>query len=357
MFNVGCSMFTSSTMPSPIHAVGFSAWKRRHVRAFFRDTDLVFINKPSRLPKKSGLCIATWGTRYPDESFPPDAEVIRLEDGFLRSVGLGADLVRPLSWVRDSHGIYYDAIKPSGLELILRHSEFTQSIIDRAKALRVRIVASNLSKYNTGAGTWQRPNGPEQVILVPGQVESDASIRCGAASIKTNLALLEEVRRRNPNTFIAYKPHPDVLAGLRTKGQGEDEASKISDQIIGDVPMAHLLSQVDEVHTLTSLTGFEALMRGKKVVTHGMPFYAGWGLTEDLGMTPEVAERRQRRLNLDELIAGALILYPMYASRKTGSLITPEQALNELIAWRNIQSKSQSAWRHVLRCILRRMAK
>jgi capsular polysaccharide export protein len=97
-------------------------------------------------------------------------------------------------------------------------------------------------------------------------------------------------------------------------------------------------------------------MRGKKVVTHGMPFYAGWGLTEDAGMTREVAARRDRRLSLEELIAGTLILYPTYVSRETGRFITPEQALDELLTWRENHPKGIPPWRQVLRFFLRRMA-
>lgn len=344
-------------MPSTIHAVGFSPWKKMHVRAYFQDREIVFVSKPTRLPKKSGLSVATWGVRIPDSFFPERTEIIRLEDGFLRSVGLGADLVRPLSWVRDSHGIYYDATRPSDLELILRHSDFDAPLLARARQLAERITAAQLTKYNTGYGAWRRPDGQERVILVPGQVESDASIRCGAAGIKTNLGLLAEVRRRNPDAFIIYKPHPDVVAGLRLKGTGESSAMVFCDEVIGDVPMAALLKQIDEVHTLTSLTGFEALMRGKKVVTHGMPFYAGWGLTEDLAFTREVAERRNRQLSLDELVAGTLILYPTYVSRETGLFITPEQALDELLTWRDKQPIQIPAWRQVLRFFLKRMAK
>ena len=70
--------------------------------------------------------------------------------------------------------------------------------------------------------------------------------------------------------------------------------------------MGELLAAVDEVHVLTSLAGFEALQRGKRVVTYGQPFYAGWGLTEDI----YPVDRRTRRLSLDELVAGALIVYP-----------------------------------------------
>jgi len=72
---------------------------------------------------------------------------------------------------------------------------------------------------------------------------------------------------------------------------------------------------VDEVHVNTSLTGFEALLRHKPVTTYGVPFYAGWGLTTDLGPVPS---RRNATRTLDELVAAALLLYPRYLDPLTG---------------------------------------
>jgi capsular polysaccharide export protein len=72
---------------------------------------------------------------------------------------------------------------------------------------------------------------------------------------------------------------------------------------------------VDEVHVNTSLAGFEALLRGKCVTTHGVPFYAGWGLTRDLGPVPV---RRTARRSLDELVAATLLQYPRYLDPVTG---------------------------------------
>jgi capsular polysaccharide export protein len=37
----------------------------------------------------------------------------RMEDGFIRSSGLGSDLLAPLSLVLDKTGIYYDASRPA----------------------------------------------------------------------------------------------------------------------------------------------------------------------------------------------------------------------------------------------------
>jgi capsular polysaccharide export protein len=192
-----------------------------------------------------------------------------------------------------------------------------------------------------------------KIILVPGQVETDASIRHGATSIRTNLAFLRAVRSANPDAYIVYKPHPDVVSGLRAWGKGEEKAHGWCDEVVNDISMHELLGKVDEVHVLTSLTGFEALLRGKAVVTYGQPFYCGWGLTRDLALTPELARRRTRKLSLDELVAGALILYPTYVSRTTGRFTTPERALEELLSWREHSAHTMPLWRRPLRWILR----
>src|SRR3546814_1728769 len=88
-----------------------------------------------------------------------------------------------------------------------------------------------------------------------------------------------------------------------------------------------LVQAVDEVHVLSSLTGFEALMRGRPVTVHGMPFYAGWGLTRDLAAANG---RRGRRLSLDQLVAGALILYPRYLDPVTRLPCGPEIMVERL---------------------------
>ena len=336
-----------------IYAVGFSIWKRHHVRAFLHDRSVIFVRKPAGLSKRKQLRVATWGMRIPSSDFPDGTEVLRLEDGFLRSVGLGADLVRPLSWVRDTRGIYYDATKPSDLEYILKTSEFTGELMVRAKKLRESLLNAEITKYNVGNKMeWRRPLSGQRVILVPGQVESDASIRYGAGNIKTNLDLLKASRSENPDAFILYKPHPDVVAGLRSEGKSESAVVHFCDEVVVDISMGSLLKEVDEVHVMTSLTGFEALLRGKKVVAYGMPFYAGWGLTIDRGMRPETAARRTRILSLDELVAGALILYPTYVSRRTGQFTTPENALHELLEWRDNENCQRKLWQTFLRKIL-----
>lgn len=333
--------------PSPVQVLGFSRWKRPIARAFLQGSaEVSFLRRERQLDPDTA--VAVWGRRpAPSLATGP---VLRIEDGFLRSVGLGADLTRPVSWVVDDMGIYFDATRPSRLEHLLRHHDFDDALRERARRLRTAIVNAGLTKYNVGAGDWTRPVGARRVVLVPGQVESDASIQWGAVDIRTNAALLQAARAAEPQAWLVYKPHPDVVAGLREAGSAwQEEVERLRvhcDEIVTDVPMHRLLSQVDAVHTLTSLTGFEALLRGCPVTTWGLPFYAGWGLTDDRvpsdHPTRQRRQHRTRTLQLDELVAAALILYPTYLSRCSGAYTTPEQALLELREWQRLGAPAAS---------------
>jgi capsular polysaccharide export protein len=304
-------------------ALGFSLWKRPIVRRFLQGSQVHFAPAGAAVPAGSHLVL--WGRQALPPGGPP-ASVLRMEDGFLRSVGLGAAFVQPLSWVQDDTGLYYDCSAPSALEQLLQHAAFEPAQLARAAALRARILAQGATKYNLAGPAWQRPPGERPVVLVVGQVESDASVHWGSPKVRSNLALLQAVRAARPGAWLVYKPHPDVVARLRAQGAGEDQAAALCDEQLLHAPIDSLLRQVDEVHVMTSLAGFEALLRGTPVVCWGGPFYAGWGLTTDQLPLP----RRSRRLSLDMLVAGVLIRYPAYLSPRTGRFSTPEAVLDTL---------------------------
>lgn len=295
----------------------FPRWKRLHLKKFFLGSELVENCSDPDAP------IVVWGMSNVPEG-DRHRQVIRVEDGFIRSAGLGVDLVAPQSWVLDTRGIYYDSSKPSDLEQILQFSEIDQTTVERGKALIERLCKVGATKYNVGLRDWVRPPNRKRVILVPGQVESDASVRFGSPKIKTNADLLAEVRGDNPDAWIVYKVHPDVASGMR-KGKRRLEED-LYDEVVTDQDMHHMLMQVDEVHTMTSLAGFEGLIRGKRVVCYGQPFYCGWGLTED----KEPVARRTRPRSLPELVAAALILYPTYVSSSSGYFTSVERVLDEI---------------------------
>ncbi|MDV6328096.1 capsular polysaccharide biosynthesis protein [Idiomarina sp. Sol25] len=332
--------------PEKLLAERFPRWKREHLKTFFSGTQLQFLPRGEALPENEPCVV--WGRQdVPNR--------LCVEDGFIRSVGLGADLTAPKSWVIDDIGMYYDATRPSRLEAILNGYDFSENELNRAERLVERLVKEQVSKYNVGDNSWQRPETAKTVILVPGQVESDASIQYGSPHLKKNVELLAQVRKQHPDAHIVYKPHPDVVAGLRTPDSNESEQVQFCDEIVIRDNMASLLDKLksgDEVHTMTSLTGFEALLRGIKVCCYGQPFYSGWGLTDDLYPN----SRRQKTRSLHELVAATLIIYPRYLSSKSGCLTSVEQALDE-IAEERLEQQSEAYTvrlsRRIKRMILR----
>jgi len=316
---------------TPAYLFGFSRWKHKFIRPFFTSRghqSLHFINPLFRffgqthltLAKQKGLfnkntrpAIYIWGKRNFSEvetyAKQNNSPVFRVEDGFVRSNTLGSDLTQPYSLVIDSQGIYFDASQPSDLESILQNYDFEsdQLLLKRASQVMEYLVEHKISKYNVYGSTKLLFPQDKKIILVPGQVEDDASIQYGANGM-TNLMLLQQTRANCPNAYIIYKPHPDVLVGNRIGHIDPNMALKYCNEIVTRVAIDTVLEQADEVHTMTSLVGFEALLRNKKVITYGMPFYAGWGLTEDT----KTCERRTKKLNLPGLVAGTLLLYPAY---------------------------------------------
>ncbi len=292
---------------------GIRLWKRRPFQRFFgRHRPMTFRAKPG-----DGRRRMVWG------SAQDDGGAVRVEDGFLRSRGLGAALIPPLSLVCDDLGIYYDPTRESRLErLIAERAQLRPDQEDRARRLIARLLSDRVNKYNLGGAAPVLPVGHR--ILVPGQVEDDASIRLGAGGIRTNLALLQAARAANPAAVILYKPHPDVEAGLR---DGAIDAGGLADMVLEHTDPLALLDEVNEVWTMTSLLGFEALLRGVPVTVTGAPLYAGWGLTRDRG---EIPARRTARPALEGLVHAALIDYPRYLDPVSGLPCPVETAIERL---------------------------
>ncbi len=313
--------------------IGFAFWKQDSVAtllwggrkgsAFFR----------SSVVRDQAGSVAIWRSKTPPDFVNllerQGTPLVEVEDGFLRSNGLGADCVPPLSITVDRLGAYFDPGQPSELEQLLEQGRFDQPMIERARQLRKTVVAAGLGKYEQGAAVLDRLDKAKRYILVPGQVEDDRSVLTGGSGLASNLELLQRVRSREPDSFILYKPHPDVVAGHRKGDVPEHICLQFADRIVPDDAISSLISMVDEVHVNTSLAGFEALMRHKKVTTYGVPFYAGWGLTCDLGPVPE---RRSRRRSLDELVAAALLIYPRYLDPVTGLPCPAEVVVDRLCA-------------------------
>lgn len=305
-------------------ATGMRLWKRQPLqRAFGSQRPVIYQNdrvKACETAEKTDRKVMEWAGKA-------GPGTVRVEDGFLRSRGLGAALVPAMSLVLDDLGIYYDPSQPSRLEQLIQGAAAGLRVdqIERSERLLDRFLRAGLSKYNLSGDLPTLPSGHR--ILVPGQVEDDASILTGSSQVTTNSELLRVTREANPDAVIVWKPHPDVQAGLRTGLV--DNPLKWADIALENCDISDLLQSVDEVWTMTSLTGFEGLLRGCRVTTLGAPFYAGWGLTRDLGTIPE-RRLQGARPDLNALIHAVLIDYPRYFDPVTGLACPVETIIERL---------------------------
>lgn len=322
-------------------AVGFRRWKAHNIGPLLgldasRTVFVPHAKAAAALNPMPDDALIVWGAN-PSEATRElarnsGAQLTYMEDGFIRSVGLGSDFIAPHALVLDPAGLYFDVRQPSSLEKLLGERRYTEQDRERARQVRAMIVEHQLTKYNiepTQTPAWQDP--ARHTVLVPGQVEDDASILYGCGPIRDNLSLLRAVREARPEAYIVYKPHPDVAVRNRHGKVHRDDALRYADAIETQVSIVNCINACDEVHTMTSLSGFEGLLRGKHVVTYGSPFYAGWGLTED--RLP--IARRQRRLTLDELVAGTLLHYPVYWDWTLKGYTSCEAALRQILARRD----------------------
>ncbi|WP_199773424.1 capsular polysaccharide biosynthesis protein [Sinorhizobium fredii] len=333
----------------PLFLFGFSRWKS-YMRDWFPENEVIFgcVNAwplefdlywKRRILRDPRTKVLAWQYKGPPKLKEFCARhgisFHYVEDGFLRSVALGALRVPPLSLAFDAQDMYFNAESPSDLENILRTYDFEndQPLVRRAEAARQQLLARRLSKYNSGHSLDIAAVYGEKArkrVLVIGQVERDASIAYGCATKMTNNDLVRLARQENPDAQVIYKPHPEVLKGTAEAKSNPELVRNIALILKQDISLADALETVDHVYTITSLSGFEALLRGIRVTTVGCPFYSGWGLTDDRQPNP----RRNRKLSIDEIFAAAYILYAKYLDPVTKTPIEIEQALDVLARMR-----------------------
>ncbi|NBN78354.1 hypothetical protein GWI72_08755 [Microvirga tunisiensis] len=334
----------SNALPS--YCLGVQRWNHAAIRATFSGADdsVTFCDTLEAAiegARKTGGRLLSWASRTTPEIEAAAAaaglELLRIEDGFLRSVGLGAGLARGASLAVDADGIYYEPSRPSALERLLMQAELTPAQRARGQALRQAIVAARVSKYNFGASRRYAFPKDRPVVLVPGQVADDAAVRRSTSATidcahtpNVNVDLLRLARSRNPDAWLVFKPHPDVETGLRKGRIEEAELAGLADFVARDADIIDLIEAVDRVETFSSLSGFEALLRGRPVTTHGLPFYAGWGLSTDL--TP--CARRGRPRDIDELVYLALVVYTRCIDPVTLRPCRPEDVIARLVEQR-----------------------
>ncbi|KJF71937.1 capsular biosynthesis protein [Agrobacterium arsenijevicii] len=321
--------------------VGFSPWKE-HLTKVFADEHCHFIDKttgellaggwPLHMLRTKESSVYVWGFKYPSwlKIFCKQFNIpfFHVEDGFVRSVTLGAHRAPPISLIFDSQTPYYDSRKASALESLLNTYDFSQdpSLLERARKCVNLLLSLRVSKYNLGKSVdpvlFYGPKTKKRVLVI-GQVERDASIEFGCDRKITNNDLVRLAASENVDAEIIYKPHPEILHGTRRNDTDPDEVAHLCSLLTEDISVSDALETIDHVYTITSLLGFEALLRGKRVTCLGLPFYAGWGATDDRQDT----QRRTRELNVFQIFAGSYLLHSRYFHPLTGAEISLEDAI------------------------------
>ncbi len=263
--------------------------------------------------------LAGWGRKPSGWRAVKLAKVLRrsyviLEDGFLRSVARDAP---SLSLLVDDIGCYYDASAPSRMELAIA-SGATRDESERARALIAQWRGSGLSKYNH-APDFQG-DLPARYVLLADQVYGDQSVPCGLADVEAFAAMLDAALTDWPGHKVLVKVHPDVLTHQKRSWLPKGALDHPRVQVIADgCHPVRLIREADAVYAVTSLIGFEALVHGREVHCFGMPFYAGWGLTQD--RLPAPHRRRahgQDRARIEDMVHAAFVVVPRYAHPVTG---------------------------------------
>lgn len=272
-------------------------------------------------------CFIGWGNQPSGKAARRLAErynrrFLLLEDGFLRSVGRTD---ASASLVMDEVGIYYDALGPSAIE-----DEISRPLAPEEK-LRALSVAqmwkrARVSKYN---GQYDYLGElPPNYVLVVDQTFGDNSVSCGLASEASFQVMLKAAIAENPLAVVVVKTHPDI----QTRGKAgyfspKELAENPRVKIISDAcHPVRLIENADTVYTVTSQMGFEALVWGKRVRVFGMPFYAGWGLTDDELPAPD----RRTKVDMEQLVHAALIAYPRYWNPETGCECRVEHSIESI---------------------------
>ena len=296
------------------HVVTYSKGLRNHSALKYFCGDKLC----SAFPTKSArACFIGWGnkdntSRARKEASQRKVPYYSLEDGFIRSVGLGVDGAESFSLVIDDLGIYYDATRPSRLERILLEHDFAadKELAQKAELAIKLIKEFRVSKYNavdTEPDFFIEEND-RQKILVIGQTAGDMSLAYGFGDTFSTNEMIQAACRENPESEIYVKIHPDVLAGKKKSDLDLKQVPQSCRLITEQVNPIALLEKFAKVYTKTSQMGFEALMLGKECVCFGMPFYAGWGITDDR----VDCSRRERALKVSQVFSGAYVLYSRY---------------------------------------------
>lgn len=305
-------------------------------------------------------CVVGWGhkktaIRAMNYAQKNNLPYYALEDGFIKS--LSSTFCEhnnlALSLVLDKKGIYYDATKPSDIEdyLVNYNTWYTMDIKTKATALIKVIIDNNIVKYNTTSSYKLKSShlmenldkrtynnlinsNVDQRVLLIDQTFGDSSITLGNANKNDFFKMLDDAISTYKAEHVFVKIHPNVALGNK---KGYFNLKMLVDKnvniIANDTNSMELLKYFKNVYTVTSGTGFEALMCGCNVTCYGEPFYSNYGLTIDKKNTTKQRRRDilENELTIEILVAAIFYKYSIFVDSTTNEQTTPEKIISNII--------------------------
>lgn len=288
-------------------------------------------------PKAEG--IVSWGGRIPAKTAAAIARLRglphwNLEDGFLRSVGLGKTGSVPLSIIADDLGLPVDAGRSSRLERLIAYDASPQ-IGESGRRIRELLVEHRLSKYNHLPHRQPKIDATtRRRLLLVDQVVGDVSVGRALGDRGSFEIMVRDAVASGAQCLV--RTHPDVMAGFRKGYLTELTARTPGAVLVSDaVSVASILDVVDEVWTVSSQFGLDALLRGLPVRCYAAPFYAGWGLTDDHFSDKAktiVGQNRTARPTVDQLAGTVFSTYPSYRDPSNWNRIDVFRAIDLIVA-------------------------
>jgi capsular polysaccharide export protein len=325
--------------------IGFNNWKYGFVSDYLKEYRTVYT--PRKLGNIASLSllfginpkidlIIVWGyTENKAIEFYSKIKknpLYRMEDGLVRSALIGATHSTPYSLILDKAGLYYNPKTETDLDKILNVYNFRDDtvLIQEAKQSLKLMIDMQISKYNPPSVEKIDKLGIKLTkrVVVLGQVDNDSAIRYGNPDNWSSIELVKLARYENPLAEVLYRPHPEVYKGYQKSRFRKKSIEYIAKLVSPEEPLLEFLETIDHVYTINSLSGLEALLRGKKVTTVGAAFYGGWGLTDDRYKF----QKRDRELSLDELFAGVYLKYPRYLSDLKNNFLGLQTAIYRIKA-------------------------
>ncbi len=248
---------------------------------------------------------------------------LMVEDGLVGLPAFQSSPLPSLSILIDDKAPYFDASQATRLEDTLNDEwELSNTQRQRCEELVARFVDSRLSRF---AYASDNPlDLPEHSVLVVDQRTRDRALTGNPSAAQAFEQMLQAALDDNPGATVVVK--------LDFPSEGEESflhqlAHDKSVRVVAPGANPHaVFDRCHSVYTVCSSLGFEALMRNRQVRCFGMPFYAGWGLTDDW----QSCARRSRRRRLEDVFYAAYLLHSRYYRPDLGRTCNIEEVLTYL---------------------------